>query len=434
MRHVESLESRSLLTAVSLAIDSALSSMTVDLSFSSALFGSATFVPQSSGSNVAKFQGTVKADVTTTSLKLPGGSAIDLVAKSGSFQPGGTSADLAGKATVNVPLIGAVTAYAAARDVLADLVTSSTIAVASSTGSFSSSAITGKLTKGKLDYSGYGVTGSYSLMNAASKLTGSPAGTLKYASGVWTLTLPIDIRASKAISVSGFSGTGNIRVYGKLVAKSAPVATGSIKGIAFADDNGDGVRQSSELLQAGWTMYVDADNDSIFDSTEKSAVTDATGAYAFSGLAAGTYRVREVLKSGYRRTTPSAGYHLVTLSTSSSSITGKNFGNTRRTRVGGLVFRDIDKDGVRDTGDYGLAGLRVYVDTNNNGKWDSTERYVLTASDGTWALDGFTAGTYRFRVIVPSGNRITAPSAGYFLLTVPAATTIASKNFGVAKS
>jgi hypothetical protein len=434
MRHIESLEGRSLLTAVTLAIDSTLSSMTVDLSFSSALFGSASFVPQSSGSNVAKFQGTVKADVTTSSLKLTGGSAIDLIAKSGTFQPGGTNADLAGKATVNVPLVGAVTAYATARDVLCDLVSSSAIPVSSSTGSFSSSAITGKLTKGRIDYSGYGVTGSYSLVNAGSLLAGSPAGTLKYASGAWTLTLPIDIRASKSISVSGFSGTGNIHVYGKLVAKSAPVATGSIKGIAFADDNGDGIRQASELLQAGWTMYVDADNDSVFDSTEKSAVTDATGTYTFSGLSAGTHRVREVVKSGYRMTSPTTGYHLVTLSTSSSAITGKNFGNTRRTRVGGVVFRDLDKDGLRDTGDYGLAGLRVYIDANNNGKWDSTERYVLTGNDGTWAIDGLTSGTYRFRVVVPSGNRVTAPTTGYWLVTVPAATVVGSKSFGVAKS
>ena len=63
----------------------------------------------------------------------------------------------------------------------------------------------------------------------------------------------------------------------------------------------------------GKCVFLDADKDGVFDAGEKSALTSSTGAYKITGLAAGSYRVREVLKSGWRRTTPSAGYHTVTL-------------------------------------------------------------------------------------------------------------------------
>jgi subtilisin-like proprotein convertase family protein len=62
------------------------------------------------------------------------------------------------------------------------------------------------------------------------------------------------------------------------------------------------------------------------DTAEKSTLTDASGNYAFSALPAGNYTVREVPLSGWSLTTPTSGYHSVTLATGGSA-TGRNFGN-----------------------------------------------------------------------------------------------------------
>jgi len=43
-------------------------------------------------------------------------------------------------------------------------------------------------------------------------------------------------------------------------------------------------------------------------------------------VAAGTYHLRQVLKSGFNRTTPTAGVFTITLA-SGQSLSGENFGN-----------------------------------------------------------------------------------------------------------
>jgi hypothetical protein len=57
-------------------------------------------------------------------------------------------------------------------------------------------------------------------------------------------------------------------------------------------------------------------------------LTDASGNYSFKDLVAGTYRVRVVQQSGWTRTTPTAGYHSITL-TSGQTSTGRLFGERR---------------------------------------------------------------------------------------------------------
>ncbi len=76
-----------------------------------------------------------------------------------------------------------------------------------------------------------------------------------------------------------------------------------ISGIKFIDVDGDGVQDESELPQAGVTIYLDQNNNGQLDTGETFTVTDVNGAYAFSGLDAGIYTVREILPGGYRSTT-----------------------------------------------------------------------------------------------------------------------------------
>ena len=60
---------------------------------------------------------------------------------------------------------------------------------------------------------------------------------------------------------------------------------------------------SGEGALASWKVFIDANKNGILDTGEATAITDASGAYRFGGIAPGTYRVREVVNAGWRRTT-----------------------------------------------------------------------------------------------------------------------------------
>jgi hypothetical protein len=51
-----------------------------------------------------------------------------------------------------------------------------------------------------------------------------------------------------------------------------------------------------------------ATGDGVWDSAEKSVLTDASGNFSFKDLAAATYKIRVAKQTGWTLTTPTAGY------------------------------------------------------------------------------------------------------------------------------
>ncbi|MDA0657440.1 MAG: GEVED domain-containing protein [Planctomycetota bacterium] len=98
----------------------------------------------------------------------------------------------------------------------------------------------------------------------------------------------------------------------------ANLAVGSVKkyaavaGIAFSDDNGNGVRDVGEAGLPNIAVYLDRNNDGLLGYGEPAALTDATGSYRFSDLDAGTYSIRQVITPGYELVAP-LGTVLVTV-------------------------------------------------------------------------------------------------------------------------
>ena len=78
----------------------------------------------------------------------------------------------------------------------------------------------------------------------------------------------------------------------------------TVSGTLFNDANANGVRDSGETALSNWSVFIDANNDGALNSGEKSVKTNASGQYSFTGLAAGMYRIREVVQSGFNLTTP----------------------------------------------------------------------------------------------------------------------------------
>jgi subtilisin family serine protease len=93
-----------------------------------------------------------------------------------------------------------------------------------------------------------------------------------------------------------------------------------ICGTKFEDLNNNGVRDVGEPGLAGWTIYLDANNDGNFDANEQFRVTmtddpstpgvDETGAYCFLNVGPGTFHVREVVQPGWAATLGGDGFEI----------------------------------------------------------------------------------------------------------------------------
>ncbi|GAG37880.1 unnamed protein product, partial [marine sediment metagenome] len=61
---------------------------------------------------------------------------------------------------------------------------------------------------------------------------------------------------------------------------------------------------------AGWTVYLDLNEDGQLDEDEPTATTNASGEYALSAPGPGTYVVREVIQPGWRISYPCGTSHI----------------------------------------------------------------------------------------------------------------------------
>ncbi len=71
--------------------------------------------------------------------------------------------------------------------------------------------------------------------------------------------------------------------------------------------------------------------------------------------------------------------------------------------VGGRAFHDLNRNGVQDSGEPGLAGWTLYLDLNNNSLRDSTEPFTLTDASGDYAFTNMVPGGNTIRVERPPG-------------------------------
>lgn len=207
----------------------------------------------------------------------------------------------------------------------------------------------------------------------------------------------------------------------------------SISGNVFNDYDVDGARDSNEPALSGWTVFIDADKDGALDAGEKTAQTNASGNYAFTGLAAGSYRVSSVAQSGYRRTAPGSGFHDVTL-TAGQAVASRNFAQTRKVTISGTVFNDSNGDGVRQSGEPVANGWKVFVDDDKDGVHDAAEYSALTDSQGNYAFKLLWGDrVHRVRVAPQTGWRVSSPESGYHDVSAAWAGVYTGRNFGVSQ-
>ena len=100
----------------------------------------------------------------------------------------------------------------------------------------------------------------------------------------------------------------------------------NLTGTVFFDENNNRRRDSRELLLGKVRLYIDANNNGVFDFGEKSVLTNSKGVYRFNNIVAGRYRIRTVLPYALRKLrmgNPKSDW-LVNLNVS-KTLTTKNF-------------------------------------------------------------------------------------------------------------
>ena len=86
------------------------------------------------------------------------------------------------------------------------------------------------------------------------------------------------------------------------------------------------------------------------------------------------------------------------------AVTGNPTGS-----IAGKEYLDVTGNGLTND-DTPLSGVKVFIDTNNNGAWNTGEPSTTSLADGSYAFADLVAGTYRVREVVPTGYVRTAPA------------------------
>lgn len=85
-----------------------------------------------------------------------------------------------------------------------------------------------------------------------------------------------------------------------------PTGGSSISGRVWHDADGDGRVDVGDVGLTGIRVYVDANNNGAFDAAEQSTLTGTNGQYSFTGLATGSYRIRQTPGPGFRQIYPTS--------------------------------------------------------------------------------------------------------------------------------
>ncbi len=209
--------------------------------------------------------------------------------------------------------------------------------------------------------------------------------------------------ASASVTITTSNATAN---FGYVL---IPPPTYSVSGVTFVDANSNGTRESGEAALA---------NVSLSLSTGATAVSDANGAYSFSGLSAGSYTVTAQPVSGYTMSTSASAS--VTITTSNAAA---NFGYVLippppTYTLSGAVYFDVNGNAVRDAGENGASGITITLNGSTS---------VVTNASGAYSFTGLLAGTYTVAAVVPSSYLTTTASSA----TVSITSANASVLFGI---
>jgi hypothetical protein len=247
----------------------------------------------------------------------------------------------------------------------------------------------------------------------------------------WTQTAPFGSAAkstAQLVSVTGIvsSSKNDFGAYDR----------GNISGVVYNDSNANKLFDPFESGRRGVPVYIDTNGNKLMDFNEPQSVTDANGRYKFD-VGNGSYVVRALVQAlaGWQATGTASRTAKVTSPTSFNG--GLNFGQTQPATISGHVYYDYAANGRRDAGDVGVGGLRVFLDTNKNGRPDAGEPTTTTSISANAALKGgySFAGqyprTYHVGLVKPTGYQQVTPAGATFVTFAYGGADTTYTDFGV---
>jgi len=157
---------------------------------------------------------------------------------------------------------------------------------------------------------------------------------------------------------------------------------GALKGVVFIDDNNNGILDKAESAASGIT----------FKLGEDKAAANKNGVFIFPSVEPGEYGLdidMSTLPVGLASRIPLP--HTARVKRGHTEIV--NIPLVRVSRVSGIVFEDINKDGIMDEGENGLALIRVALESET-----FKSRDTFTAQDGRFTFATVAPGEYVIRI------------------------------------
>jgi hypothetical protein len=179
----------------------------------------------------------------------------------------------------------------------------------------------------------------------------------------------------------------------------------------FHDLDGDGVMDPGENLMSGWTIEISG----IGNSYYQQVTTDSSDLICIEIPAPDSYKVSEILQSGWVPTSPSNGDTIVFIQS------GQNinllFGNQRKDTTGSAMicvtkFNDIDGDGIMDPNEPLMEGWTVDVVGTGGSNFQ-----IVTARD-TVCIEVPAPDTYTISEVIQPGWTPTTPPNGSTTVTL----------------
>jgi uncharacterized repeat protein (TIGR01451 family) len=175
--------------------------------------------------------------------------------------------------------------------------------------------------------------------------------------------------------------------------------TASFTGFVFLDRDRDGVQNGNDIRLAGGTVMVTGPGGPY------TALVQADGSFALSGLVAGTYTVTQTQPAGYATGSPNVVTVVVGAGSTNPVIFAEWAGS-----LSGVSFVDVNGNGAQDSGEVGLAGVVLTLtgaDTNG-----PVNRTVSTDTNGAFTFGDLQAATYSLAQVQPVGYGDTDEIAG----------------------
>ena len=207
-----------------------------------------------------------------------------------------------------------------------------------------------------------------------------------------------------------------------------PAATGtgtivdpdnSLSGFVYVDANNNGIFDSGEAPVVGATVSLSGTDD-LSAPVARTAFTNGSGLYEFLNLRPGTYTISGTQPGGLLDGRDSVGTLGGALGNDTVSAittlagqtgTGYNFGELEPASLAGTVFQDIDLDGVFSPGDTLLPGVNVTL-TGIDDRGGSVNITLATNPSGAFTFTGLRPGTYTLTESQPAGLNDGADTVG----------------------